>query len=348
MQKTVGEITRLLGGELAGDPGVLITGLSGIKEAQSGDLTFVANPKYFPLVEKTKASAIICPPTMMVGGKILIRVENPSLAFAKAVGFFVGEPVPLYQGIHATAIISPEAKLGREVNIGPYVVIERGAVIGDRSTIGSGSYLAYESTMGTDCLIYPNVTIRERSVLGSRVIIHSGTVIGSDGFGYVNVDGQHKKIPQVGIVEIDDDVEVGANVTIDRARFDKTRIGSGTKIDNLVQIAHNVRIGKNCIIISQVGISGSTILEDNVILAGQVGLAGHLTIGAGSVVAAQSGVSHSIPPGTVVWGFPAKPQQEARRVNACVQRLPHYVQVINDLKKRVADLEQKLAASQNL
>ena len=343
MQKKVGEIAKLLGGELLGDPQLPVTGLSGIKEAQPGDLTFVANPKYFPLVEKTQASVIICPLDMTAAGKVLIRVENPSLAFSQAVSIFIGKPVPLCQGIHPTAIISPEARLGKDVNVGPYAVIEKGVVLGDRTTVGSHCYLGVEVTAGADCLIYPNVTIRERSVLGQRVIVHSGTVIGSDGFGYVLVDGRHQKIPQVGIVEVQDDVEIGANVTIDRARFDKTVIGKGTKIDNLVQIAHNVRIGENCIIIAQVGISGSTILGENVILAGQAGLAGHLNIGAGVVVAAQSGVSNSIPAGTVVWGFPAKPQQEARRVNACVQRLPHYVQIILELKKKVEDLEQKIA-----
>lgn len=344
MQKNVGEIATFLGGELIGDPHLVIRGLSGIKEAQPGDLTFVANPKYFPLVEKTQATAIICPLTMSAEGRVLIRVENPSLAFAKAAEIFLGEPVPLFQGIHATAIIDKQAKLGKGVAVGPYAVVAKGAQIGDRTMIGSNAYIGYDVTLGEDCLIYPNVVIRERSLLGNRVVVHSGTVIGADGFGYVNVDGKHQKIPQVGIVEIQDDVEIGANVTIDRARFDKTMIGAGTKIDNLVQIAHNVRVGKNCIIISQAGISGSTVLEDNVILTGQVGLAGHLTIGAGAVVAAKSGVSNSIPPGEVYWGYPAKPQQEARRVNACVQRLPHYVQIILDLKKKVADLEQALQA----
>jgi UDP-3-O-[3-hydroxymyristoyl] glucosamine N-acyltransferase len=344
MQKNVGEIAKFLGGELIGDPDLVIKGLSGVGEAQPGDLTFIANPKYFPLIDKTKATAIICPLTMTALGRVLIRVENPSLAFAKAVTLFLGEPVPLCQGIHPTAIISPAAKLGKGVAVGPYAVIEKGACLGERSIVGSNSYIGYDVTVGADCLVYPNVVIREQSVLGNRVVVHSGTVIGADGFGYVNVDGRHQKIPQVGIVEIQDDVEIGANVTVDRARFDKTVIGSGTKIDNLVQIAHNVRIGKNCIIISQVGISGSSVLEDNVILAGQVGLAGHLTIGAGAVVAAKSGVSNSIAAGEVYWGYPAKPQQEARRVNACVQRLPHYVQIILDLKKKVEELERAFKA----
>lgn len=344
MKKTLAEIAALIGGELVGDGQTVITGLSGIKEAREGDLSFVANDRYFPLVETTKASAIITPRGMTVASRPIIRTDNPSLAFARIASLVIETETPHPRGIHPTAVIAPEARLGRDVTVGPYAVIEAGADIGDRTIIYSGAYVGAKSRVGADGLIYPHVIIRERVVIGARVIIHSGTVIGADGFGFVATNGIHEKIPQLGTVEVEDDVEIGANVTVDRARFDKTVIGRGTKIDNLVQIAHNVRIGRNCIIVSQVGISGSTIIEDNVTLAGQVGVAGHLTIGTGAVVASKSGVPSSLEPNAVYWGIPAKPMMEAKRVNACLQRLPSYVKTIQDLQKRVAELEAQISS----
>ena len=343
MHKTLGDIAKLIDGEIVGDADLLITGLSGIKEAKEGDLTFVANSKYFPLVSQTKASAVIAPREATAQGKALIRTDNPSLAFARVAAMAAGMETFRPSGIHPSAIIADDARLGKNVSVGPFTVIENGARIGDNSVIFSHCYVGHQAVLGSDCFIYPNVSIREKVLIGNRVTVHCGTVIGSDGFGFVNVKGVHEKIPQIGTVQIDDDVEIGANVTIDRARFDKTHIGQGTKIDNLVQIAHNVRIGKNCIIVSQVGISGSTVVEDDCVLAGQVGLAGHLTVGKGSVVASKSGVPSDIPPGSFVWGIPAKPHMHAKRVNAALQHLPDYVKVIQDLKRRVAELEEKLA-----
>lgn len=329
-------------GDVVGDPHIVITNVSGIKEARKGDITFVANSKYFSLVKKTKASAVIVPRDMDIKGFSAIKVDNPSLAFAKTASIFTGDDSCGFQGIHKTAVVDKNVRFGKNVAIGPYTIVEKGVRIGDNTVIYGGCFIGHHTTIGKDCLIYPNVTIREKILVGKKVIIHGGTVIGSDGFGFVNVEGTHEKIPQIGTVEIGDNVEIGANVTIDRARFDKTVIGKGTKIDNLVQIAHNVHIGKNCIIISQVGISGSNTIEDNVILAGQAGLAGHLTIGEGAVVASQAGVTNSIPPHTTVSGYPAKPHSHAKRVNACLQRLPHYVKIINELKKKIEDLEKKL------
>ena len=343
MKKTLGELADFVGGELVGDARVAITGISGIDEAGEGDLTFLANVRYASMVASTRAAAIITPADINLSGTTpVIRTANPSLAFAKIASLF-HEQSPLYfQGIHPTAVISPEAKLGRNVTVGPYSIIEAGVKIGNDTVIFGQCYVARETTLGHSCVIYPQVSLRERVTIGNRVVIHNGTVVGSDGFGYVQVNGAHEKIPQIGTVEIHDDVEIGANVTIDRARFKATVIGQGTKIDNLVQIAHNVRIGRHCIICSQVGISGSSVLEDNVILAGQVGVAGHLTIGKNTVVASGSGVPSSIPANSTYWGFPAKPQQEARRINACVQRLPHYVKTINELKHKIAELETRL------
>ncbi len=341
MRKTLAEIAKIIHGEVVGNKDLVITGLSGIKEASEGDLTFVSNPKYFPLVKTTKASAILFSREMNILGKIGVRVDQPSLAFAELVSFFSKEDKFSFSGIHKTAVVSSSSIIGKNVSIGPYVVIEDGAQIGDDSIIYSGSYVGYKSSLGKGCVIYPHVVIREKISIGDRVTIHSGSVIGSDGFGYAQSEGIHKKIPQIGNVIIEDDVEIGANVTIDRARFNKTVIGRGSKIDNLVQIAHNCIIGENCVIISQVGISGSTVIEKNSILAGQAGIAGHLTIGEGSVVAAQSGVTHSLPAFSKVSGYPAKPHEHAKKVNAYVQRLPIYIKELKDLKKKIEDLELK-------
>ncbi len=341
MNKSLSEIADLVGGTLVGDASLSITGLSGIKEAKAGDLTFLANAKYAPLLEKTQASAVLVAGAVDTGKLSAIVVENPSLSFSKIAEIFLKTDGPTLRGIHPTAIIGQDVCLGKNVALGPYTVIEDGVVLGDNSIVCGLTFIGRETKIGENCLIYPNVTIRERIIIGNRVIIHSGTVIGSDGFGFANVKGVNVKIPQIGIVEIQDDVEIGANVAIDRARFDRTVIGRGTKIDNLVQIAHNVRTGENCMIVSQAGISGSTVLEDNVTLAGQAGLVGHITIGKNSIVAAKSGVPNSIPPDSVYWGFPAKPIEHAKKINAMVQRLPHYVEIILDLKKRIAQLEEK-------
>lgn len=339
---TIKDIAALVGGEIIGDPATIITGLSGLKEAKNGDLAFLANAKYAPLLEKTQASAVLIAPGVGPLNRAGIVVENPSLAFSKVAEEFYKARGPEVKGIHETAVIAKGVRLGENVGIGPYTVIEKGAVIGDNAVLCGLTFVGEDARIGQNVLIYPNVTIRERILIGDRVIIHSGTVIGSDGFGFANVKGINVKIPQIGTVEIQDDVEIGANVTIDRARFDRTVVGKGTKIDNLVQIAHNVRIGEHCIIVSQAGISGSTVLEDHVTLAGQAGLVGHITVGKNSIVAAKSGVPNSIPPDSVYWGFPAKPIAEAKKVNAAVQRLPHYVEIIMDLKKRIVELEAKI------
>lgn len=342
MQRTVKEIADFIGGEVIGDGSIAITGVSGIQDAQPGDITFLANNKYLVFLEKTSASAIITSREIKTASRPIIRTENPSLAFVKIVSFVSPVEVVHPKGIHPTAVLGKAVKIGSDVAIGPYCVIEDNASIGDKTIIYSGSFIGASSQIGRQALIYPNVSIRERTIIGERVIIHSGSVIGSDGFGFVAVEGVHHKIPQQGVVVIEDDVEIGANVSIDRARFDKTVIGRGTKIDNLVHIAHNVIIGKNCLIVAQVGISGSTAIGDNVILAGQVGIVGHLKIGDNCVVMAQSGVSKSIPEGTTVWGYPAKPEKIAKRINASVANLPRLYDALAELKKRIEDLEKKV------
>jgi len=342
MRKTLKEIAKFLDGEVVGNDEVVITGVCGIKEAAEGDITFVANPKYSPLIEKTRASAIITSRDIKTAPKPIIRTENPSVAFAKMVSLIAPNEVKHPKGIHPSAILGKEVSLGRDVAIGPYAVIEDEVLIGDKTIIYAGCFIGRRTKIGNDSLIYPNVSILERVTIGNRVIIHSGTVVGSDGFGFATIKGLHHKIPQIGTVEIGDDVEIGANVTIDRARFDKTVIGRGTKIDNLVQIAHNVIIGESSIIVAQVGISGSTIIGKSVTLAGQAGLVGHIKVGDGAVAAAQAGVTKSIPPNTTVSGYPAKPHDVAKRVNACIQNLPRLYKTVAELKNKIEELESRL------
>lgn len=341
MRSTLSEIAKLIDGEVVGDSSIEVTGISGIKEAREGDLTFLANSRYAPLLSQTHASAIITSKEFSFTGKPIIRTENPSLAFAKVVSFVSPETGRHPQGIHPTALVGKGVSLGEGVALGAYVVVEDAARIADRTVVYPGCFIGRDSIIGKDCVIYPNVSIRERTTIGDRAIIHSGTVIGSDGFGFVNIEGRHQKIPQLGSVEIQDDVEIGANVTIDRARFDKTVIGRGSKIDNLVQIAHNVVIGENSIIVAQAGISGSTIIGNNVTLAGQSGLVGHISVGDGAIVAAQAGVTKSVASHSVVSGYPARTHNEARKVNACLQRLPELYELVMELKKRVTELEKK-------
>ena len=337
MKKTLKEIAEVIGGELAGDSKIVISGAAGIKEAERGDITFVANSRYKSLVDQTRASAVILPKEFQVKTNIsLVRTENPSLAFAKILTIFSSSKTKhLSKGIHPSAVIGKGVKLGNNVIIQAHVVIENNVEIGNGAVIYAGVYLAMGSRVGNNSVLYPHVSVREGVTIGNRVIIHNGAVIGSDGFGYVALEGVHHKIPQIGTVVIEDDVEIGANVTIDRARFDKTIIGRGTKIDNLVQIAHNVIIGPNSIIVAQTGISGSTTIGKNVILAGQVGVVGHITIGNNSVVGAQSGVNKSLPDNSQVLGTPARSFGLTKRMYVYMKNLP-------ELFKKVAALEGKI------
>ncbi len=339
--KTLKEIARLIGGEVAGDADILIKGVCGIKEAESGEITFLANPKYLPYLDKTTASAVIVAKDIQSTAKPLIRVDNPSLAFIKAAALFVKSDPGHPHGVHPTAVIAKNVKLGKNIGIGSFVTIEEGVSLGDNTVVYSNSFIGKNTRLGNNCLIYSNVSLREDVLIGDRVIIHNGAVIGSEGFGYVMVDGKHRHIPQTGTVVLEDDVEIGANTAIDRARFDRTVVGKGTKIDNLVHIAHNVAIGENSLIVAQVGISGSTIIGKNVTLAGQAGLVGHITIGDNAIVAAQGGVTKSVPANTFVSGYPAKPHEIAKRVNACVQNLPKLFETVKELKKKIQALEKK-------
>jgi len=335
INKTLNEIAALVNGRVVGDGNIKISGVNGINEAKEGDLTFLANSKYLSAAKESGASGILVGDDALIKGKSLIVVENPSFAFAQVINALMEIDKYLPKGIHPSAVIDEGAVLGKNVAVGAHVVIGANSVVGDDTLIEAGVFIGHNTQIGKECRIYPNVTIRERVSIAERVIIHSGSVIGSDGFGFEMVNGVHAKIPQIGTVEIGHDVEIGANVTIDRARFSKTVIGEGTKIDNLVQIAHNVKIGKHCIIVSQVGISGSVTIRDKVVLAGQAGVAGHLTIGEGAVVAAQAGVTKSVAPHTTVSGYPAMPHNEARKLHANLKRLPGYIKTVQDLKKKI-------------
>lgn len=344
MHLSLKKICDLVQGRLVGDETILIHGVAGIKEAKEGEITFLGNPKYLPFVAQSKASAILVGESVpLPDHKAVIICSNPSLAFSRVIEQFNPSRWSLSKGIHQTAIFGKEVSLGEDVSIGPYAVIEDKAKIADRAIIGSGCYIGEGVEIGEDSLIYPNVTIREKSKLGRRVVVHSGTVIGSDGFGYETVNGVHHKIPQVGIVVIEDDVELGSNVSVDRARFGQTHIGKGTKIDNLVQIAHNVEIGEHSVLVAQVGVSGTTKIGHHVTLAGQVGVVGHIEIGDSAVVAAQAGVSKSIPAGTVYGGTPAVPLQDWKKNVAYIQRMEKLVGRVRDLEKKIEELENQKA-----
>jgi UDP-3-O-[3-hydroxymyristoyl] glucosamine N-acyltransferase len=339
--RTLSELARELGGEVVGDGTTVIRGVAGIREAMPGDLTFLANSRYDAHLNETRASAVICSGQQRECAVPLLVVENPYLAFQRVVRIFRPDHYRPTAGIHATAVVAADAVIGRDVAIGPHCVIESCARIGDRAVLVSGCYVGHGAMVGDDCYLYPGVVVREECVLGARCMLHVGAVVGSDGFGFAFDDGRYHKVPQVGNVVVGDDVEIGANTTIDRATTHSTRIGDGSKIDNLVQIGHNVVIGRHCIVVAQVGVSGSTELEDYVTLGGQAGLVGHIKIGKGAMVGAQSGVTKSVPSETVVTGYPATQHTLWKRLQALIHRLPDLFQRTRDLEDRVAELERQ-------
>jgi UDP-3-O-[3-hydroxymyristoyl] glucosamine N-acyltransferase len=341
MRVTLEAVARAVDGTVIGDGSVEITGVAGIREAQEGDLTFLAHRRYEAYLSKTRASAIIVAENHIDLAKPLIQNSNPYLAFLKAVHLFAGDGERPDAGVHPSAVVAPDATIASDASIGPLVAIGSGACVGPRSIVHAGCCLGAHARIGADVVLYPSVVVREECELGDRVIVHPGAVIGSDGFGFVRDGDIYRKLPQVGNVVIEEDVEIGANVTIDRATTGTTRIGAGSKIDNLVQIAHNVQIGRNCILVAQVGISGSTSVGDHVVLAGQVGVVGHIEIGAGAMVGAKSGVSKSIKPGERVFGYPAMPVTQAKRVEASLRQLPELLRTVRHLERRVEELERQ-------
>ena len=340
------DLIALVGGRADGaDPDAEIAGVSSLHDALPGDLSFLANPKYAGQLASTKATAVLvredCDLPPPAAGGALVRVASPDLAFAKAVPLFTRPPVVRKPGIHPTAVVDPTAKLGKDVHVGPLAVIGPGAVIGDRCVVEAHVVVADEAVLGEDCHLYPMVSVRERCRLGKRVTVHNGTVIGADGFGYNTKVGpagiEVEKIPQLGNVEIGDDVEIGANATIDRARFGSTKIGHHTKIDNLVQIAHNVRTGPYCGIVAQVGIAGSTHLGTGVMVWGQAGLAGHLEIADRVEILAHAGVAGDLKTPGQYLGSPAMTKRDAIRAY-------HVPRAVENLKAQVAALQARLDA----
>ncbi len=330
------ELAALVGTSVGEDASLEITGVASLQEARPGDVTFFGNPRYLAQLRTCRASVVIVPLDFQEEiTPVVCRVENPSAAFAAVVAAFAPIDIVPPSGIHPSAVVDPTAIIGADVSVGPLCVIEAGAVIGQGTVIGSGCLIGGESRIGTGCRLYAGAIVRERCVLGDRVILQPGAVIGSCGFGYEFKEGRHVKIPQTGIVEIENDVEIGANTTVDRARFGRTVIGEGSKIDNLVQIAHNVQIASHTIICSQVGIAGSTRVGSYVTLAGQVGLAGHLEIGDKAIIGAQSGLSKNVPEGSMVIGAPAKPMKEWKQNNFYISQLGKLYERVKELEKLV-------------
>ena len=341
MPFTASEIARHIGGEVVGDGAVLLTGFAPADLAKAGDLTFAENENFFARAERSAASAILVDSSLKLKStsKVLICVPSARIAFAKVLPFFSQEPV-FKPGIHPTALVAASAKLDPTAHIGPYCVIGENVRIGRRTVLEGGNFVGPDSKLGEDVHIFPNVTIYPRTEIGHRVRIHSGTVIGADGFGYVLDSGVNREVPQIGNVVIGDDVEIGANVTVDRGTIGPTTIGRGTKIDNLVQIAHNVTIGENCIVVAQAGIAGSTQLGNYVVLGGQVGLAGHLRIGNHVSIGAKSGVMHNINDGERWLGYPAQPDSQTKRQMVALQKLPELIRRVSKLEKLLADKKE--------
>ncbi len=333
---TLRELAERLGCRLEGDGHVEIVRVAGIDQAGPGDITFLANPKYASAAASTRASALIARGDVPGLRCPLLRTDEPYLAFARAVGILAPahRPAP---GVHAMAAVASSARVGRDVSVGPFVAIGDGARIGDRTMIFPNVTIGPDAVIGDDCVIHSNVAIRERVTIGDRVILQNGVVIGGDGYGFVRrSDGTHEKIPQVATVVIEDDVELGANTTVDRPAVGETRIKAGAKIDNLVQIAHGVTVGRNALMAAQVGIAGSTEVGDDVMFGGQVGVGGHLTIGKGAIAVGQSGVTNSLEAGEMVAGYPAIDSREWRKASVIFRRLP-------ELKRRIEELEARLA-----
>ncbi|MBW2559898.1 MAG: UDP-3-O-(3-hydroxymyristoyl)glucosamine N-acyltransferase [Deltaproteobacteria bacterium] len=346
VRKRLSEIAEHVGGTVVGDADVVVCDVRGIDEADEGDLTFIANPKYKDRIEKTRASAILVAPGVTSPGKNLIVTDDPYSAMAMSLTLLYPDEAVL-AGTSDGACIEPDAEVGEGAALYPGVYVGRRARIGRGVILYPGVFVGDNASVGEGSILYPNVVVYRDCRIGNRVILHGGVVVGADGFGFANPGADNRKIPQVGIVQIDDDVEVGANTTIDRGTLGKTWIQKGVKIDNLVQIAHNVVIGENSIIVAQVGISGSTKLGESVILAGQVGVAGHITIGDNVIVGGQSGVHEDVPPNQMVSGSLHMPHFAWLRAQACMPHLPEMRKTVKALLKRIDQLEEMVRDKTN-
>lgn len=334
--------STLTSAEMSGDWKGEITGIASLAQAGAGDLSFLGNPRYAREVAASRASVVLLPRNFQgepAENQLFVRVDNPSLALA-----IVCERIeaqlrrPPEPGIHPTAVVDSSAQIDATASIGPFCTVEPGVVIGAHSVLHAHVHLDRDVRLGEDCRLYPQTTVYRGSELGNRVVLHAGVVVGSDGFGYESGPEGHRKVPQIGRVVIEDDVEVGANSTIDRARLEETRIGQGTKIDNLVQIGHNVRIGRHCFLCALAGISGSTRIGDFVVMAGQSGTVGHIEIGDRSQVGGQAGLAKNLRPGSIVTGTPATDFQRQRRLEALIRRLPQLFDRVRELESLLPPL----------
>ena len=337
---TLGELAAALGAVLDGDPGRRVTGVAPLETAGPDDVSFLTDPRYAAAARVSCAGALLVGPGAGTVSAPTLRCPAPQLALVALLELF-HPPTTAAPGVHPTAVVAADARVDATATVGALTVIESGAVIGPRVRLCPLVYVGPSSEIGADCVLYPHVTVRERVRVGQRVIVHPGAVLGADGFGFVH-DGQgHRKIPQVGGVRIEDDVEIGANTTIDRATFGDTIVRRGTKIDNLVQIGHNVEIGEHAILVAQVGVSGSVRLGRGVVLGGQVGIRDHITVGDGASVGAQSGVGSDVGAGARYFGYPARPATQAMRIMAAEERLPELLRRVRALEHRLAELEAR-------
>ncbi|MEW6201062.1 MAG: UDP-3-O-(3-hydroxymyristoyl)glucosamine N-acyltransferase [bacterium] len=330
MRIALGEIAERVGGRVEGDAGVEVSGICSIDDLREGHVVFLEKGRDAARIEGKPLAGVICAPDAQVKGHNLIRAEAPRIAFAQLLALFHPQTKP-EQGIHPAAFVHESAVIGRGVSIGACAVVEADAHIGDDAVIHPSAYIGKRASVGNGCVIYPMTCVLHDCVLGDRVILHSGVVIGADGFGYVKDGERHRKIPQVGNVVIEDDVEIGANSAVDRATIGSTVIGSGTKIDNQVQVGHNVRVGRNCIICGQAGIAGSCIIGDSVTIAGQAGISDHITIGANAIIGGSAGVITNVPDNSFYSGFPARPHREAMKLLSSVQKLPEMEKKIDEI-----------------
>jgi UDP-3-O-[3-hydroxymyristoyl] glucosamine N-acyltransferase len=338
--RSLGELARLAGGDLEGDPGLEIRGFASLESAGPRDLSFVAAARHLAAARRSAAAALIAPPGLDVGGRPVIRVSQPYAAVAAVLPVFFPEP-PVAPGVHPTAVIAAGARVAPEASVGAFAVVAEGAVVAGGAVVHPHVFVGPGCQVGEASVLHPHVVLRAGVVLGRRVVIHPGSVLGADGFGYVFDGEAHRKIPQVGRVVVEDDVEIGANVAIDRATLGETVIGRGTKIDNLVQIGHNVVVGADSVIVAQAGVAGSARLGRRVVLAGQVGIADHVRVGDGAQIGSQAGVHRDVPPGGQQIGTPAMPADPGRRALVALTRLPELLRSVRALDRRVAALESR-------
>ena len=340
LRRILADLASDLGADVIGDEDFEVCGVRPLDTAKAEHLSFLHNPKYVDEAKASEAGAILVADAAVLPGRNLLVCPEPYLALAQALEIFhpMERPEP---GVYPSAVVAAGVSVGEGVSIGPLASVAEGVTVGEGTVVGAGCVIGRGVGIGVDCLLHPRVVVGEQCRIGDRCNVHSGTVIGSDGFGYATVDGTHHKVPQVGIVVLEDDVELGANVCVDRAALGETRIGRGTKVDNLVQIAHNVQIGEHCLLVAQVGISGSTQIGHHTVFAGQSGCSGHLKIGSGVVLVARAAAYKDVPDGATMAGAPARPHREWLKANANVQRLDGLRAKVKQLEERLADLEER-------